>query len=80
MALIGLNVTYGYDTDFSAVVAPSDSVTRHLETNKFMDLRPARNLDGSMGSIIMYDNGVSPYGIEVRVVQAPNAIDASDID
>jgi len=78
MSLIGLNVVYGYDTDFSAQVAPSDSKTRFLDTTKFIDIRPNTNNDGTAGSTIIYDNGISPYGIEVRVTQSPAAINASD--
>lgn len=80
MSVIGLNVVFGYDTDFTNQVAPSDAKTRFLDTRKFIDMRPNTNLDGSQGTAIMYDNGVSPYGIEVRVTQSPNAIGASDID
>lgn len=78
MTLIGLNVVFGLDTDFSSQVAPSDSKTRFIETNKIMSMSPNTNNDGSQGTTIIYDNGVSPYGIEVRVVQSPNAISASD--
>lgn len=77
MALIGLNVIYGLDTDFSAQAPASDAKVRYIDTRDITSLIP--NPDGSGGSIIMYDNNISPYAIEVRVTQTPNQIAASDI-
>ncbi len=78
MSLIGLNVIYGGDTDFSRQADASDSKTRWFETDGIYDMKVNTNNEGSTGTSFMYNNGVSPYGIEVRVTQSPFAIAPSD--
>jgi len=78
MGLIGVNVTYGYDTDFSNMVAPSDAVTRWVDAKEITYLKAITNLDGTQGSAFILNNGISPYGIEVRVTQNPTLLTASD--
>lgn len=80
MSVIGLNVVYGYDTDFTNMVAPSDAKTRFLDTRKFVSMQATPMLDGSTGTAIIYNDEISPYRYEVRVTQSPNSIGASDID
>ena len=78
MSMIGLNVVMGWDTDFSAQVAASDSKTRFFDTTKMIDLRANTNLEGTTGAAFTYNDGISPYRYEVRVSQSPAAINASD--
>lgn len=76
MSIIGVNVVYGGDTNFTSQAAASDSVTRWIETDniEYMSLNP----DGSGGSVITYKNGTSPYTTEIRVTQSPFQIAPSD--
>lgn len=78
MSLIGLNVVYGGDTNFTTQVPASDAKTRWYETNHFKSMQS--NPDGSGGTIIDYNDGTSPYSVEIRVTQSPFQIAPSDIN
>jgi hypothetical protein len=78
MSLIGVNVIYGLDTEFATQANASDSKTRFIETNYITNMKININNEGTTGSAFIYNDGISPYGQEVRVTQSPFALVPSD--